>query len=389
MSFVKNISILGATGSIGTSALKICDNYSDSIKLISVSAYSDIDNLIKIIDKYKPQFAVVGNGELFRKKFNSDKIIRNGVTIYGGEENIKRITTDKTNDIILNAVSGKAGVKHTVEIIDSGIDVALANKESVVCCGFELFERAKRTGAKIIPVDSEHSAIFILINSFKSGSVRKIHITASGGPFLKKEKSEWETITPQEALNHPTWSMGKKISIDSATMANKGLEVIEAHYLFTKSYDDINVLIHPQSFIHSMIETDDGEIYAQIGPKDMSLPIMNAVFYPEIKNNNFNRFDFSRGINMELIPVDFEKYKMLDYAYYCGRKGGIYPCFYNFVNEALVDKFLNNEIKFLDIERIMGKAINKLDSAPFIVDSVIDNLNRIEDYSFSIFNKII
>lgn len=347
---MKRISILGVTGSIGSSALTILRNHADKLKLVSVSSHSNIQKLIDIVRLYKPDFAVFTDSTLFYEKFGSYEITIESVPVYSGPDVLKRVTSDTTNDIILNAISGTAGLLPSYDILLSGIDLALANKESIVCAGDLLQNIASSTGAAIIPVDSEHSAIFSLLSKIDRKYLESIYITASGGPFLRRNKETWHSITKEEALKHPTWSMGQKISIDSATMANKGLEVIEAHYLFNIPYSKINVLIHPQSVIHSMVETYDGELYAQLGPNDMSLPIMNAIFYPDMLYNDFNRFSFKNTLHISLEQINTTQFPMLLYAYQAGEAGGYFPAIYNFLNEILVNKFLTDKIKFSDIE---------------------------------------
>lgn len=352
----KRISILGVSGSIGDSSLNIVKNFKE-LSVIAVAVNRSIDKLLEIIDCYELEYAAVMDRELLIERFGSDVAEYKGVKIYSGLEGILRICEDRRNDIILNAIAGKAGLIPSLKVLESGIDLALANKESIVCAGELMKRTAEQQGAAIIPVDSEHSAISQLLEGKKREQIEKIHITASGGPFLKLPKAEWEGVTVADALKHPTWSMGRKISIDSSTMANKGLEVIEAHYLFGFDYDMINVLIHPQSLIHSMVETIDGEIMAHVGPKDMSLPIQCALFYPEMRRNSYNRLDLTKALTLELLPVDYEKFKMLDLAFFSGRKGGLYPAFYNSANEYLVSLFLAGKIGYLEIERVTERAL--------------------------------
>lgn len=388
---MKNISILGVTGSIGYSSLKVIDNYSEEFNLIGISTHSNVKNLLKIIDKYNPEFAVISDSKKMFEYFGKYETLYNQTKIYSGEDGILKICSDKRNNIIVNAISGKAGLMPSYHILNNGINIAMANKESIVCAGPILKELANRNSCNIIPVDSEHSAIFHLFKNRETKDVEKIYLTASGGPFLRVNKRDWHKITLKDALNHPTWKMGNKITIDSATMANKGLEVIEAERLFEIDYNRIEVLIHPQSLIHSMIETIDGELYAQIGPNDMAIPIMNALFYPEIKYNSFNRFNFNKTINLELIPVDFKKFRMLEFAYYCGKKNGLYPTFYNCVNEIAVNLFLNEKIKFTHIETMMEKGIEKFEKDNSINKEIltIENIKIVEDLVENICKELI
>ncbi len=386
---MKNVALLGGTGSIGDATVKILSLYKDCFRLKAVTTNSNIKKLFSIIELLNPEYAVVTDQDFFYKEFNSYQIQYKGIQIYSGIDGLQQIYNDNSIDIVVNGISGKAGLKPSFDILSSGKDLAIANKESIVCAGKILRNKAIETGAKIIPVDSEHSAVFSLLN--RSKSVEKIILTASGGPFLRLDKSNWNTITVSDALDHPTWKMGNKISIDSATMANKGLEVIEAHELFGFDYDKIKVMIHPQSLIHSMIETSDGELYAQIGPNDMSIPVQNALSFPEIIYNNYNRFDFTGSYNFELIPVDFNKFKMLEYAYLCGKKGGFFPPFYNFVNEILVNYFLNGSISFIEIESIMEKSIEMFNNNKewtFLTPD-LENLSVLDDYALNVVNKLI
>ena len=388
---IKNISILGATGSIGESTFKIYDNFHNDINIVAISAHKNIKALLKKIDKYKPKYAVITDTNEIKEYFGKYEAEYNGIKIYSGEDGLLRICSDKQCDIIINGICGKAGLIPSLTILKNGIDLALANKESIVCAGPILKDISKKNNSNIIPVDSEHSAIFHLLQNKKTENIKKIYLTASGGPFLKLNKKEWKKITIQDALKHPTWKMGNKITIDSATIANKGLEVIEAHYLFDLEYSKINVLIHPQSLIHSMVETIDSEIYAQLGPNDMSIPIQNAIFFPDLKVNNYNEFDFSKGISLMFYPIDINKYKMLKFAYQCGEKGGLYPVFFNFINESLVYLFLDNKISFLDIEKYMEKSIEIFDKYNEIdkKELTLDNIKRVEEQSDIIVNKFI
>lgn len=386
----KSISILGSTGSIGNSTLKVYDNFLNDIHIVSLHSHSNIEDLLALIDIYNPDYAVVSDKVSMENYFGEEETEYKGKKIYSGKEGIEKICSDKKNDIIINGISGRAGLEPSIIILENGIDLALANKESIVCAGPLMKNLSQKSGSLIIPVDSEHSAIFSLLNGKNQRSVRQIILTASGGPFLNLEKSKWNTITIQDALNHPTWKMGNKITVDSATMANKGLEVIEAHFLFGLSYDDINVLVHPQSLIHSMIETDDCEVYAQLGPNDMSIPIQNAIFYPEIKKNQYNRLDFTSKLSLDLLPVDMDKYRMLYFAYESGKKEGIYPAFYSFTNEILVNLFLESKISFVEIEKYMEKALELFykDNSINKNEIILSNIKDIEFHSEHIIKKI-
>jgi 1-deoxy-D-xylulose-5-phosphate reductoisomerase len=387
---MKKISILGVTGWIGKSTLKILDFFSNDLELIAISTNKQIKSLLHIIDKYKPKYAVVVDSNIMYEYFHQYEINYNGTFIYSGNEGLKKICSDSENEIIINGISGIAGLIPSLLILEHGINLALANKESMVCAGPILNAMARKNSCHIIPVDSEHSAIFQLLNNNNRKNINNLYLTASGGPFLKLDKKEWNNITREEALNHPTWKMGHKITIDSATMANKGLEVIEAHQLFGFDYDNIKVLVHPQSLIHSMVECIDGEIYAQIGPNDMSIPIQNAIFYPEIKGNLYNRFDFTKMIKLEILPIDFEKFRMLELAYFCGKKGGLYPAFFNSTNDYLVEMFLNNKISFIDIINNTETAVEHFEKDKEVEkkEMNLENIKKVTERSKSILKII-
>ena len=379
---IKNISILGITGSIGNSALKIYDNFREDLNIVSMSTNTRVKPFLEILDRYKPEYGVIYDSVSMHDFFHEYETVYNGVRIYSGKEGLMKACSDRKNDIIINGISGVGGLPPSITVLENGINLALANKESMVCAGKFLNSLCKKNGCQLIPVDSEHSAVFQLLSSRKKEEIKSIYLTASGGPFLKVDKNKWGDITVDDALNHPTWKMGNKISIDSATMANKGLEVIEAHELFGFEFDSIKVVIHPQSLVHSMIECIDGELYAQIGPNDMSIPIQNAVFHPEMKYNSYNRFDFSKSIQLEFYPVDFKKFTMLEMAYECGKKGGLYPALYNFLNDHLVGLFLAEKISFIDIEHYMEKSIerisrkNEVDLSCFSIE-VLDKMHSL------------
>ena len=387
---MRNITILGATGSIGRSALNVYKNFKDELHIHAISVHTDIQAMLRVIDQCCPDIAVVADSEACRQHFGSSSAQYGSTQIISGSEGLQQICSDGHADIVLNAVAGQAGLLPSVWTLESGTDLALANKESMVCGGDILKKLSAQHGGRIIPVDSEHSAIFQLLRDKKCSELSRIIITASGGPFRSRDKATWHEITVAEALSHPTWSMGRKISIDSATMANKGLEVIEAHQLFGIDYDQISVLLHPQSLIHSMIEMNDGEIYAQIGPKDMSLPIQNSLFYPDIRQNGYNRLDLTKGLTLELLPIDMDKFRMLAFAYQVGRRGGMWTAFYNSVNECLVARFLNGTILFTDIENGMERALEWFDADNSIDKSVVtlENIVVVQNLADTIVQKL-
>ena len=339
----KKISILGSTGSIGRQALEVIDKLQDKFEIISLAAGKNTDLLNEQILKYKPKYAYSNNKE----------------AIVGAEyRTLEEICSDKENDIILVAVSGKIGLKPTITAINNGIDIALANKETLVMAGDIVIPLAKEKGVNIIPVDSEHCAIHQCIKNIND--VEKLIITASGGPFLHKSLNDMKNATVDEALAHPRWHMGRKITVDSATLMNKGLEVIEAHHLFGMNYDKIDVVVHPQSIVHSAIEYKDGSVIAQLGLPSMHIPIQYAITYPErfegIKSKSFS---FSEIARLDFEEPDWDKFKALKIAYNCGKSGNSYPICMNAANEEAVFAFLRGQIKLFDIIETVENMLDK------------------------------
>ncbi len=340
----RKISIIGSTGSIGTQALEVIEKISDKFEIIALAGGKNTELLRKQCEKFNPKY-VCSNDVNFKI---------DGVKSLYGEEGLEEICSNKENDIILVAVSGKIGLKPTLKAIENGIDIALANKETLVMAGDIVIRKAKERCVNIIPVDSEHCAIHQCIKDINQ--VDKLIITASGGPFLTKSADEMNFATVTQALSHPRWNMGKKITIDSATLMNKGLEVIEAHHLFGINYDDIEVVIHPQSIVHSAIEYKDGSVIAQLGLPSMHIPIQYAITYPErfegIKSKSFS---FSEAARLDFEKPDFEKFPTLKLAYNMGRLGGSATVCMNAANEEAVFAFLDGKISLGDIYKITEK----------------------------------
>ena len=329
----KRISILGSTGSIGRQALEVIEKLEDKFEIIALAAGGNTDLLNEQIRKFKPKYAYASKQEMIE-----------GAKYAPMEE----ICSNKENDIILVAVSGRIGLKPTITAINNGIDIALANKETLVMAGDIVMPLAKEKGVKIVPVDSEHCAIHQCIKNI--AQVDRLIITASGGPFLRKTVDDMKNATVQEALAHPRWNMGKKITVDSATLMNKGLEVIEAHHLFGMDYDRIKVVVHPQSVVHSAIEYVDGSVIAQLGLPSMHIPIQYAITYPErfegIKSRSFS---FSEIARLDFEEPDWDKFKALKLAYDAGKTGGSATVCLNAANEEAVFAFLEGRIKLFDI----------------------------------------
>jgi 1-deoxy-D-xylulose-5-phosphate reductoisomerase len=353
----QNIIILGSTGSIGTSALEVIEKNSDKFAVKYLSTNTRIDLLIEQAKKFNPQGIIVTDDNAYNQLKESNLPFK----VYSRSDLIK-IIVEEDIDIVIAAMVGFAGLESTIEAAKSGKKIALANKETLVVAGHIITRLAQEFGSIIIPIDSEHSAILQCLIGEKKEQIKRIILTASGGPFLNRDFDDFENITIEEALNHPNWKMGNKITIDSATMMNKGLEVIEAHWLFGLPKDKIKVIIHPQSIIHSMVEFIDGSIKAQMGIPDMKLPIQYALSYPERFPVSYSSMDFMKYSQLTFLEPDFEKFKCLALAYKSLELGGSYPVVLNAANEVAVQKFLNNEIKFTQIPEIIEDALDKFGS---------------------------
>ena len=354
---MKKILILGSTGSIGTNALELIRNNRKQYQVVGISGNRNIELLKKQIEEFKPTSIYVGSEQdaiYLKKEYSFIK------EVYFGENGLAELSKNSDYDIILTAVSGAIGIDATVEAIKRGKRIALANKETMVSAGVYINKLLKEyPKAEIVPVDSEHSALFQSLQGFKKEDVKKLIITASGGTFRGKNLTYLENVTVEQALKHPNWSMGKKITIDSSTLVNKGLEVIEAHELFNIDYDDIKVVVHPQSIIHSMVEYVDGSIIAQMGVANMKTPILYAFTYPEKEfNSSINFLDLIKNNNLTFEEADRKVFKGIDLAYRAGKTGDTMPTVFNASNEIAVELFMKKKIKFLDIYRIIEEAMN-------------------------------
>ena len=344
----KKITIIGSTGSIGTQALEVIEKISDQFEIIGLAAGSNVDLLNKQIEKFHPKTVCIG-----KKAEINDKSVK----VLYGDEGLEELCSNKENDIILVAVSGKIGLRPTISAIKNGINIALANKETLVMAGDIVTKLAKEYNVKLLPVDSEHSAIHQCIKDISQ--VSKLIITASGGPFLHKTVEDMKNATVEQTLKHPRWNMGRKITVDSATLMNKGLEVIEAHHLFGFDYDDIEVVVHPQSIVHSAVEYADGSVIAQLGLPSMHIPIQYAITYPNrIEGIKSKSFSFSEIAHLDFEKPDFEKFPTVKLAYQAGKEGGSATICLNAANEEAVFAFLDNKIKLFDIYAITEKMYN-------------------------------
>lgn len=371
---MRNIAILGSTGSIGTQTLEIVRENND-LNVVSIAAKSSINKLEEQVREFKPDIVCVYD-EKAASQFKV-MISDTNTKVVSGMEGLIEAATYKSAELVVTAFVGMIGIVPTVEAIKTGKDIALANKETLVTAGHIVMDLAKKNNVKILPVDSEHSAIFQSLNGENSKEIDKILLTASGGPFRTKTKDDLKTVTLEDALKHPNWSMGQKITIDSATMVNKGLEVLEAKWLFDVDVDNIQVVVQPQSIIHSMVQFNDGAVIAQLGVPDMKLPIQYAIYYPERRYLSGDRLDFGKIGQITFEDPDFEKFKGLELAYESGRIGGSMPTVLNAANEKAVAMFLNRKIGYLEIADIIEYCMSKHNT---IENPTIEQILEIENW---------
>ncbi len=354
---MKRIAILGSTGSIGKQALALAARHPDCFRIVSLAARDNLDLLAEQVRAFRPALVSVATAEAaaaLRSRLDGA-----GAEIVSGEPGLLQVATHPEADLVLSAVVGTAGLLPTFAAVHAGKAVALANKEALVSAGELITAEAARRGVRLLPVDSEHSAIFQCLERGGTTSLRSVILTGSGGPFRTRPKADLESVTPGEALRHPRWSMGKKISIDSATLMNKGLEVIEARWLFGLSLDAIRVLIHPESIVHSLVEYVDGSLLAQLGITDMGLPILYALTYPERLPNHFPALDLARVGSLTFEEVDHDRFPCVGYAYAAARAGGTAPAVLNAANEVAVGLFLRDAIPFTAIPRLVAEALDR------------------------------
>ncbi len=351
---MKNIAILGSTGSIGTQTLEVVENQQD-IRVTALAAGSNITLLEQQIRKFSPSLACVWDEKKAQELKQSVRDLP--VRIVSGMEGLLDVATEKDAQIVVTAIVGMIGILPTIAAMKAGKDIALANKETLVTAGHIIMPLAAQCGVKILPVDSEHSAIFQSLNGENPREIHKILLTASGGPFRGWTKEQLAGVRLEDALRHPNWSMGRKITIDSSTMVNKGLEVMEAKWLFGVEMDQVQVVVQPQSVIHSMVEFEDGAVIAQLGTPDMKLPIQYALYYPERRYLPGERLDFARLGRITFEAPDPDTFRGLALAYEAGQRGGSLPTVFNAANEYAVGKFLNREIPYLTIVEMIEKAM--------------------------------
>jgi 1-deoxy-D-xylulose-5-phosphate reductoisomerase len=353
----KRIAILGSTGSIGTQALEVISQHPDLFEVEVLTALNNVDLLIEQSIRYKPNVVVIGNENHYERVKSA--LENHPIKVYCGADAIAQVGTFDSVDMVLTAMVGFSGLKPTIEAIRAGKSIALANKETLVVAGELIMKEAEANRVPIIPVDSEHSAIYQCLVGEGNNRIEKIILTASGGPFREWDIKDLERVSPDQALRHPNWCMGPKITIDSATLMNKGLEVIEARWLFGVGPDEIEVVVHPQSIIHSMVQFSDGSIKAQMGLPDMRLPIQYAFSYPHRFDSDFERFDFLKHSSLTFERPDTKIFRNLALSYEALRKGGNWPCILNAANEVAVEAFLKEKIGFLQIPDVIEETLSR------------------------------
>ena len=346
---MKRIAVLGSTGSIGTSCLDVVDAHRDGMQAVSLSTHVRWEQMAEQSHRFRPRKVVVAQ-ERLRSEISASAF-GPGTELDFGPAAVERLASDPDTDVVVSGIVGAAGLRGTWAAIECGKTVAVANKETLVVAGPLVMDLAKRTGATILPVDSEHSAVFQALHSGRRCDLRRIVLTASGGPFRTWSAERLRDVTPAQALTHPTWNMGRKITIDSATMMNKALEIIEARWLFDLDPDQIDVVVHPQSVVHALVEFVDGSSIAQLSPPDMKLPIQYALTYPQRLDGKSPRMDFSRGFSLDFEPPDRDRFPALELGYEVARRGGTCGAVLNAANEVAVARFLDGRLRFLDIPR--------------------------------------
>lgn len=355
---MKKITLLGSTGSIGVNALDVLDKNPKKFKVVALTAGRNIRLLAQQILKFHPKIVAVQSRQ-DAERLHQILGVKNNIPILYDETGIEEVASYPSSDIVLSAISGAAGLKPTLAAIEAGKDIALANKETMVVAGHIVTKKARQKNIKILPVDSEHSAIFQCLAGQRPENLRRIILTASGGPFYNLSKADLKKVTLAQALKHPSWEMGRKITIDSASLMNKGLEVIEAKWLFNLDIAHIDVLIHPQSVVHSLIELLDGSVLAQLGIADMRIPIAYAFAYPDRMTNELPLLNMAKTGPLEFHQPDMNKFPCLELAYEAGRSGGTAPVVLNAANEVAVAAFIENKICFSDLPKVIEKVLHK------------------------------
>ncbi len=380
----QKVAVLGSTGSIGSQTLDVISRFPDQFKIEVLIAGNNIDTLISQAKKFQPRVVVIGNTGHYDHL--REAVGGTNIEIYAGDEAMEQVVASSYADIVVASIVGYSGLRPTVSAIRAGKRIALANKETLVVAGEIISKLVKESGSTLIPIDSEHSAIFQCLAGEKPDNIEKITLTASGGPFLNRTKEMLEKVSPDEALKHPNWCMGNKVTIDSASLMNKGLEVIEAKWLFNLTPDQISVIIHPQSVIHSFVHFTDGSVKAQLGVPDMRIPILYAMSYPERLNSNLPRLDFRNYQTLTFSEPELDKFRNLTLAYNALREGGNMCCILNAANEMAVEAFLSGKIGFLQMPDVVKFT---MDSNLFSHDPDLGSLRLTDTQSRNIASKYI
>ncbi len=372
----KKIMLLGASGSIGTQTLDIISQHTDQFELIGLSVGKRVNVLKQYLDQNKLKYGCTA----FKMDAEQLSEMYPQTTFYYGDEGLKEMAAKTEFDLLFNAIQGFTGLQPTLTALENGKDVAIANKESLVAAGDIVMQTAKEHQANVIPVDSEHSAIFQTLQGYQKDDIKRLIITASGGAFKNLNRQQLENVTKQDALKHPRWNMGAKITIDSATMMNKGFEIIEAHVLFDLPYEQIDTVIHPESIVHSMTEFKDHCVLAQLGCADMRMPIQFALSYPHRIENSCDTLDLAALGSLNFAPMDTERFPLVALAYEVGKRGGNLPAVLNGANEAVVDLFLEDKCRFLDIEKINFEVVKQAEDI-FVENPSLDEIVFANDWA--------
>jgi 1-deoxy-D-xylulose-5-phosphate reductoisomerase len=381
---MKNISILGSTGSIGTSTLEVIEQHSDKFKVVALAAGKNTTLLARQIEKFQPLIASISTKQLAQQL--KEKLTKSKTKIVYGEQGLIEIATWPETDIIVCAIVGSAGLLSAYHAAKAAKQIALANKETLVMAGSLIMNELRKRNAQLIPIDSEHSAVFQTLNGRNRNEIKRVILTASGGPFLNLPKEEMSFITVEQALNHPNWNMGRKISIDSATLMNKGLEIIEAYWLFNLEIEQISTIVHPQSIVHSLVELIDGSLIAHMGITDMKIPIQYALSYPERLSSPSRYIELSELANLEFLPPDQKKFPCLGLCIQALRKGKSMPTVLNASNEVAVESFLQGKISFEQIPTIIEETMQN--HVPMDFES-IEEIQQIDRWARSQSDKIV
>ena len=380
----KKIAILGSTGSIGRQTLDVISSNKDNFKAEILIADNNANLLIEQAKKYRPKIVVINNQNKYKHVLS--KLKDENIDVYAGYKEILNVLSNNLIDTVVSAIVGYSGLEPTIYAIKAGKDIALANKETMVVAGELINSLVNKHKVKLYPIDSEHSAIYQCIIGEEENEIEKIILTASGGPFRKFKKTDLINVTKKEALNHPKWKMGEKITIDSASLMNKGLEVIEAKWLFNLSPSKIEVTVHPEAIVHSMVQFKDGSIKAQLGIPDMKIPIQFALSSPKRMASDFPRLSFKKNLQLNFEKPNLDIFKNLKLAYQAINEGGNKPCVLNAANEIVVEAFLNNRIKFLEMSEIIEECLNKIE---YIANLTFEDYVRMDNISRVFAKKLI